>query len=92
MFLSNQEARYILNNSSPHPTAFQPIRIDFNALLWPTPGSLYNVVASTNQDLQIYLLLYSDIETNPVKKKVKVLFRGFKLPAVASYLLLYSQL
>ena len=35
MFLSNQEARYILNNSSAHPTAFQPIRIDFNALLWP---------------------------------------------------------
>ena len=26
--------------------------------------------------LQKYLLLYSDIETNPVKKKVKVLYRG----------------
>ena len=48
MLLSNQEARYILNNSSPNPTAFQPIRIDFKAPVRHTLQPLCDLSATDN--------------------------------------------
>ena len=52
-FLSDQEARNIFNNSSPPPTAFQPIRIDFNAFLWPI--KLSNPFAQSAQFSVLYV-------------------------------------